>query len=110
MLGASPFGVPVSGRVQVKTFLPAVMLGRGVMSRSNTELSSGSTWYFFASFQNNACISLSLAGYLAATSSAWVQSFLRSYSSQGYSVGFSFGGRFSQGARMTFVLAIQPSW
>ena len=78
MLGASPFGVPVSGRVQVKTLRPAVMLGRGVMTRVTTELSSGSTWYFFASFQKRFSISFSFAGYLAATSSDWVQSFLRS--------------------------------
>ena len=92
MLGASPFGVPVSGRVQVKTFLPAVMLGRGVMTRVTRELSSGSTWYFFASAWKIFCSSLSFAGYFAATSSDWVQSFLRSYSSHGYSVGFIFGG------------------
>ena len=83
MLGASPLGVPVSGAVQVNTLRPAVMLGRGVTSRVATEASSGSTWYFSASFQNSSCISFSLAGFLAARSSDCVQSFVRSYSSHG---------------------------
>ncbi len=42
-LGASPYGVPVRGRVQVNTLRPAVMLGRGVMIRVTTVESSGST-------------------------------------------------------------------
>jgi hypothetical protein len=77
-LGASPFGVPVSGRVQVKTLRPALRLGRGVTRRAAIEASSGSTWYFCASFQNSPCSSLSFAGFLAAMSSYCVQSFLRS--------------------------------
>jgi len=76
MLGASPLGVAVSGRVQVNALRPAVMLGRGVIIRAITESSSGSTWYFAASYQNRSCICLSLSGSFAATSFPCVQSSL----------------------------------
>src|SRR5438046_10087479 len=76
MLGASPLGVPVSGAFHVNTLRPAVMLGRGVMRRVTTVESSGSTWYFAASFQKRSCSSLTLAGHFAATSYDSVQSFL----------------------------------
>src|SRR6516225_6458983 len=83
MKGASPLGVPVISPDQVKVLRPAVRLGRGVTSRVATEVSRGSTWYFSASVQKRFSISLSLAGYLSATSLACVQSLLRSYSSNG---------------------------
>src|SRR5262245_4619867 len=82
-LGASPYGVSVSGCAQVNTLRPAVMLGRGVMVRVTVDESSGSTWYFLASTQKRFCSSFSFAGYLAARFSDWVQSLLRSYSSHG---------------------------
>ena len=110
MLGASPLGVPVSGRVHVNSVRPAVMLGRGVISRATTESSSGKTWYFFASCMKSACISLSLAGFFAARSSACDQSLRRSYSSHGY-VRTSRGlASVTHGGRNTFVPAHQPSW
>src|SRR5262245_38728567 len=86
------------------------MLGRGVIIRVTTVVSSGSTWYFLASCMNSACISFSFAGYLAATSSDCVQSVLRSYSSHGTVIASCAGAVTSQGGRTTLVLAIQPSW
>src|SRR5262249_3026370 len=77
-LGASPFGVPVIGCVHVNVLRPVLRLGRCVIRRVTTDASRGRTLYFSASFQKSACISFSLAGFLAATSSDWVQSFLRS--------------------------------
>jgi hypothetical protein len=49
MLGAALAGTPFSSPEYVKTFRPAVRLGRGVFQRASDELSSGSTSYFFAS-------------------------------------------------------------
>ena len=49
MLGAALAGTPLSSPEYVKTFRPAVALGRGVRKRASVELSSGSTSYFFAS-------------------------------------------------------------
>src|SRR5215471_17033692 len=76
--GASPFGVPVISPLQVNSLRPAARLGRGVISRVATVASSGRTWYLAASAQNNLSSSLTLAGYLLATLSDWVQSLLRS--------------------------------
>src|SRR4029453_3583926 len=87
MKGASPFGVPVSSPDHVKTFRPAVRLGRGVTSRAATDASSGRTSYFFASAQKRSPISFNLAGFLSATFSYCVQSLVRSYSSQGKPAG-----------------------
>ena len=77
-LGASPFGVPVKVPFQVNSSRPAVRLGRGVTSRVATEASSGRTWYFSASCQKIASISLSFSGFSAAMSFDWVQSLVRS--------------------------------
>ena len=76
--GASPSGVPVILPVQVKCVRPAERLGRGVATRVAKVASSGMTWYFFASVQNSFSSSLTFCGYLAATSSNWVQSLVRS--------------------------------
>jgi hypothetical protein len=81
MLGASPFGVPVISPDQVNCVRPAARLGRGATARVAKEASRGRTWNLAASTQNRFSSSLSLAGYLAATLSFCVQSFVRSYSS-----------------------------
>src|SRR5262249_51380187 len=83
MLGASPFGVPVISPDQVNWVRPAARLGRGATARVANEASSGRTWYLFASTQNRRSSSLSLSGYLVATSSYCVQSLVRSYNSYG---------------------------
>src|SRR5512137_2236482 len=111
MLGASPLGVPVRGRVQVNVLRPAVRLGRGVTSRVATVASSGSTLYFLASFQKRASSSFTFPGFAAATSFDWVQSLRRSYSSHGYLSGEAPTPPVTfQGGRITLVLAIHPSW
>src|SRR5262249_33403156 len=111
MNGASPFGVPVILPDQVNSVRPAARLGRGATTRVATEASSGRTWYFCASVQNKGSSSLSLAGFLAATSSSCVQSLVRSYSSYGNPAGsWLTAPATSHGGRITLVLAIQPSW
>ena len=110
MLGASPFGLPVISPDQVNCVPPAARLGRGATTRVATEASRGSTWYLFASTQNSFSSSLSLSGYLAATSSYCVQSLVTSYSSYGKPAGSWFTAPASfHGGRITSVLAIQPS-
>ena len=111
-LGASPLGVPVSGAVQVNTLRPAVMLGRGVMRRVATVASSGSTWYFFASFQKSVLQLLQLLRVLRRDVLR-----LRPVVARGRRAptGTSAGSAptpplMSHGGRMTLVLAIQPSW
>src|SRR3979409_422674 len=71
MLGALLELMPGFTPVYVNTFRPAVALGRGASDRANDLLSNGSTWYLAASLTKSACISLSLAGILAARSLAW---------------------------------------
>src|SRR5215831_241992 len=111
MLGASPFGVPVISPDQVNSVRPAARLGRGETMRVATVASSGRTWYLAASSQNRGSSSLSFSGYLAATLSNWVQSFVRSYSSYGKPAGsWLTAPATSHGGRITLVLAIQPSW
>src|SRR5262249_48887956 len=111
MLGASPFGVPVTSPDQLNSVRPAERLGRGATIRVATVASNGSTWYFVASAQNNLSISLTLFGYLAATLSFCVQSLRKSYSSYGKLAGsWLTDPATSHGGRMTLVLAIQPSW
>jgi len=94
----------------VNTLRPAVMLGRGVIIRVTTVVSSGSTWYFLASSMKSACICFSFSGFLAATSVDCVQSLRRSKSSQGTVIGSCAGAVTSHGRRTALVLAIQPSW
>src|SRR5262249_16098774 len=83
MLGASPFGVPVISPDQLNSLRPAARLGRGETRRVATLASRCRTWYLAASSQNRGSSSLSFSGYLAATLSNCVQSFVRSYSSYG---------------------------
>src|SRR6516162_8262051 len=110
MLGASPFGVPVTWPDQVKVVRPALRLGFGVMTRVATEASRGMTWYFAASSQKSLSISFTLSGYWSATLLASVQSCSTSYNSYGKPAGsWLTAPATSQGGRMTFVLAIQPS-
>src|SRR5262245_9181649 len=65
MLGASPFGVPVTSPDQVNSVRPAARLGRGATTRVATVASSGRTWYLFASSQKRFPKSLTLSGYLS---------------------------------------------
>src|SRR5262245_28648960 len=110
MNGASPFGVPVILPDQANSVRPADRLGRGATTRVATEASSGRTWYFCASVQNRDSSSLSLAGFLAATSSSSVQSLATSCSSQGNPArSWLTAPATSHGGRITFVLVIQPS-
>ena len=68
----------MSGAVQVNVFRPAVMLGRGTTRRVATVASSGSTWYFFASFQKISWSSFTFFGFDLARSFVCVQSLRRS--------------------------------
>src|SRR5215471_9757694 len=109
MLGASPFGVPVISPDQVNSLRPAARLGRGVTRRVATVASSGRTWYLAASSQNRGTSSVSFSGYLAATLSNCVQSFVRSYSSYGKPAGsWLTAPASSQGVLFSLVIALQP--
>src|SRR6516165_3267142 len=75
MLGATPFGVPVTSPDQANSVRPAARLGLGVTTLVAKVASSGRTLFLRASSQNRAVSCFSLSGYLAATLSACVQSF-----------------------------------
>src|ERR1700754_4493630 len=109
MLGVLPSGMPAFSPLNVKTFRPAVALGRGVTRRGRIELSSGRTWYFAASVRNSACISFSLSGFLLARSLFCEKSSVMLYNSHLYSlISGSLAVPMIHGGTGGVVLAYQP--